>query len=462
MNILWRKIWNDLAENKLRTFLASLSIAAGVLSLGLAFGARDLTKTRIAGARLKPHQAISARGLGSSATPNWLENLAYRWHNLPFPLLLSLRNLMRRQTRMALTLLALTAGGWMFMIVVSTYTSLNNTVERMLQSLQYDVLGAFAAPRSMESIQSLTTGIPEVTALEIWDHREATWKISPNEQLTLALWGVPAGSQVFHPLVFTGRTLQPGDEHTILLDNRTATQNHIQVGDEITLTIAGREVQWQVVGTIMNILPGSGDCIVPYAALTQATGGQGGNIVMVTSMQHDLESQLRLIEQLDQAYLSNRIEVVAYRSAKQFRDQSRLLFDIISGLLMAMALLAAVVGSIGLSGMISIHVIERRSEIGLLRAVGASAPTLVSILVGEGLCLGVLSWLLAVPLSYPGAYAFSRALGLALFDSPLNFSYSISGAVLWLVIAIILSSISSLFPALQATRIPVMEALAYE
>ena len=110
----------------------------------------------------------------------------------------------------------------------------------------------------------------------------------------------------------------------------------------------------------------------------------------------------------------------------------------------------------------AINVFERRREIGVMRAVGALSSTVTRMFVNEGLLLGLLSWLLAVPLSYPGAYFFSDAVGDALINLPLDFVYSIPGMLLWLVIVILLSTLASLWPALQATRISVREALAYE
>jgi ABC-type lipoprotein release transport system permease subunit len=76
--------------------------------------------------------------------------------------------------------------------------------------------------------------------------------------------------------------------------------------------------------------------------------------------------------------------------------------------------------------------------------------------------LGALSWLFAVPLSYPGARLLSDVVGNELLNLPLEFSYSIEGMVLWLVIALIISAVASLWPALSAARVSVREALAYE
>jgi putative ABC transport system permease protein len=133
-----------------------------------------------------------------------------------------------------------------------------------------------------------------------------------------------------------------------------------------------------------------------------------------------------------------------------------------SYLLLTMALLVAVVGGMGLAGTLSISVIERMREIGIMRATGALTSAIFGIFVGEGISLGVLSWLLVVPLSYPGARLFSAALGLALFQTELEFRYSVPSVVAWLVLVVVLSALSSLWPAWRAARVSVREALAYE
>jgi putative ABC transport system permease protein len=47
-------------------------------------------------------------------------------------------------------------------------------------------------------------------------------------------------------------------------------------------------------------------------------------------------------------------------------------------------------------------------------------------------------------------------------EMPLDFKFSVDGAVLWLGVVLALSAVASLWPALRATRVSVREALAYE
>ena len=88
--------------------------------------------------------------------------------------------------------------------------------------------------------------------------------------------------------------------------------------------------------------------------------------------------------------------------------------------------------------------------------------SILGIFIVEGVLVGLLSWLIAVPLSYPGARLFSSVVGNALLQLPLNFQFSIGGLVGWLVIVVVLSALASLWPALRATQVSVREALAYE
>jgi ABC-type antimicrobial peptide transport system permease subunit len=89
-------------------------------------------------------------------------------------------------------------------------------------------------------------------------------------------------------------------------------------------------------------------------------------------------------------------------------------FQSIIVLLAVMALLIGVVGSISLSGVLSLGVIERQREIAVMRAIGASSWDVSRLSVGEGLILCWLSWLIAFPLGLLGGRLMTEALSTAL------------------------------------------------
>ena len=184
--------------------------------------------------------------------------------------------------------------------------------------------------------------------------------------------------------------------------------------------------------------------------------------MMVASQAHNPATQQRLMHNLRQAYNACHLEPAWLQSAAEARYEEQSQFNMVTYLLLAMAALAALVGSVGLMSTMSINVVERVREIGVLRAIGATSVAIVGLFSGEGVLVGVLSWLIATPLSYPGARLFSHAVGVAWMNVPLDFSYSAGGVALWLAAVTLLSALASLWPALRATRVSVRQALAYE
>jgi putative ABC transport system permease protein len=417
----------------------------------------------IGGARISAHRAISTYGLGGQFGRGWFDRLIGQIRFLSRPVALSLRNTFRRKARVALTLIALTLGGVMFIMVLSVSASFNRTVDVLLNDFGFDVLVVFDRAHRAERLVEATGSVTGVTRVEVWDVRGAALQLDNGEELRGQLWAVPDGSQLFHPRIVSGRALRPDDGRAILLNQKIAVDEGIQVGDVVTTSVAGKDLTWTVVGTLINLNDNQQDNFVPLDVLQREIGSSGrGAFVMLTTAGHDYQTHRRTIEALRAAYKERRMKAVYFQSAGDVREQNKAQFNVLTYLMLTMAILAAVVGSIGLMGTMSINVVERGREIGVMRSIGATSLAIARIFVIEGVLIGVLSWLLAWPLSYPGALAFSNAVGQAVIHLPLDFAFSVNGVVLWLGVVLVLSALASLWPALRATQVSVREALAYE
>jgi putative ABC transport system permease protein len=53
-------------------------------------------------------------------------------------------------------------------------------------------------------------------------------------------------------------------------------------------------------------------------------------------------------------------------------------------------------------------------------------------------------------------------VGIAFTESPLNYTFSVKGTLLWLVFVLVLAALASFLPAWSASRLTVREVLAYE
>jgi putative ABC transport system permease protein len=136
-------------------------------------------------------------------------------------------------------------------------------------------------------------------------------------------------------------------------------------------------------------------------------------------------------------------------------------FGMVINMMLALSIIVALVGGIALMGALSIGVIERTKEIGVLRAVGARSRTILAIFIMEGILQGLMSWLIAVPISLLTTPLLARALGVAMFGATLDYQYNWGAVALWFAFILVISTLASIMPANNATRISVRDSLAY-
>ena len=121
----------------------------------------------------------------------------------------------------------------------------------------------------------------------------------------------------------------------------------------------------------------------------------------------------------------------------------------------AFALLAMVLGAVGVYGIISYSVTQRTHEIGIRMALGAQAANVLSLIMKNGLALV----LTGIAIGIGGAFVLTRFLSSLLFGvTPTDGVTFVVVSIVFFVIAIV----ASLIPALRATRVDPLIALRYE
>lgn len=165
--------------------------------------------------------------------------------------------------------------------------------------------------------------------------------------------------------------------------------------------------------------------------------------------------------QLVNLYATRNMKVLFNQTANEDRESADNQFTITTTMLLALAIIVAMVGGIGLMGSLSISVVERTHEIGVMRAIGARSRTIMSMFVMEGVMQGIFSWLVSVPLSFVIGDSLAKLLGQAMFDANLDYQYNYSAVLIWLVMILVISTLASILPARSATQISVRDSLAY-
>ncbi|HEX5690270.1 MAG TPA: ABC transporter permease, partial [Roseiflexaceae bacterium] len=385
-----------------------------------------------AGTRVTVREAIASYGLGKGKFgKSRFDRLIERIHGLSRPMLLSLRNTFRRKGRLALTLSTLTLSGLIFVAVFSVRSSLLLTLDDALAYFNYDIGLNFERPYRVEQIEQIAGSVPGVAAIESWGFSNVRrLRANDTESVSLFMFAPPANTQMLKPTVVQGRWLLPSDENALVV-NTSMLKNEpdLKVGDTITLKIDGRETDWKLVG----IVKGVGGAPFVYAnyqyyAEVVRLAGRAGSIQVIAN-RHDAPAMIELSKQLEQRFKDAGLRVTQTQTIASIREQNAFVFNIIVSFLMVMALLLAIVGGMGLMGTMSINVIERTREIGVMRAIGASNGAVLRIVLSEGVLIGLLSWLLGAVFALPVSKLLSDAVGMAFFQSPLSYVFSIAGAL---------------------------------
>jgi len=251
----------------------------------------------------------------------------------------------------------------------------------------------------------------------------------------------------------------------MLINRKLANDMGLKVGDTIALDLGKkRDSLWLISGFIEDLTASQSTAYMYLDALSaelnQINKASVAEVKLI-GIANTAQDQAAAIKDLQDFLTTQGIETSGSSGSVQQKEQASSQLSILITVLLVMTVLVAIVGSVGLSGTLSINVMERTREIGVMRAVGASSGDISFIFIGEGLMLGLLSWLFAIPISVAAASLFVNVLGQVVGVS-LRYSYSIAGIVIWLVIVSVLSLFASWLPAMRATQISVSKSLAYE
>jgi putative ABC transport system permease protein len=419
----------------------------------------------IGGARITVREAIGGYGLGKgrfgrSRIDRALERIRF----LSRPLLLSLRNTFRRKGRLALTLITLTLAGSIFIAVLSVRASVQLTLLDVFQYWDNDAMITLKQPYRIERLEDVALQTPGVARVEGWLSSGALrLRLDGSKSEQIAVSGAPAETRVFHPNVVAGRWLLPGDESAVVVNTALLEkETDIELGDEVTLKIAGRKRTWRVVGIVRQLLE-IPQFYINRPARARVTGqaGMADQLAVVTE-QRDAASQAQVVKELERGFERAGLEISQSQTSSALRAGAQSQFDIIIGFLLAMAALLALVGGLGLMGTMSMNVIERTREIGVMRAIGASNGAVLRIVMIEGVLVGTISWVIGAILALPISKLLSDAVGNLFLKTPFSYVFSFAGVLLWLGLVVAIATLASFLPAWNAARLTVRDVLDYE
>lgn len=387
---------------------------------------------------------------------SWFDRALARVGGSFRPLLLAIRNSFRRRARLVLTLATLAAGGLFFLSALNVRASMINTLDRMFATRKFDLTVTLREMYDSEKLQHVVSDTPGIQRAEGWLTTEGS--IGDERFGVVAL---PADTQLLEPVIIEGRGLQPGDTDAIVVNNALAGRfAEMRVGKTVTLSIEGVEKNWRVVGLAREAFsPSVG--YVPLSSVQQQSP-QMVNSLRLLLDRADEDSVAAVKTNLDRNLERQGMRARSSTSKADTRfgyDEHMVMIYVF---LIVMSAIIGCVGGLGLMTTMSLNVLERRREMGVLRAIGATPRIVWLMVIAEGLVIGVLSWAIAAVLAWPVSKFVGDSLISMMFRSGLDFTFEPLGLVIWLVVSIALSAVASFVPAWRASRATVREALAYE
>ncbi|HEU0251504.1 MAG TPA: FtsX-like permease family protein, partial [Pyrinomonadaceae bacterium] len=390
---------------------------------------------------------------------------------------LAIRNSFRRRARLVLTLLTLAAGGLFFLAALNVRASMVNTLDHLFAGRKFDLTISLANPSELSKIEKALSNTPGVTRAEGWFATEAS--VVGESAASSAdshaggrhgggsdvnrfnVFALPVDSQLLDFEIIEGRKLQPGDTDAIVINNSLAAREpKLRVGETVVLRMGPTETTWRVVGLAREAFSSS-VAYVPLNFIQERHPGLVNNLrISLADASPDAIATFK-------ANLDRNLEQQGVRArGSSTKAESRFGFDqhmlMIYVFLIVTSAIIGGVGGLGLMTTMSLSILERRREMGVMRALGATPKIVWLMIVAEGIVIGVLSWTIAALLAWPISKALGNLLVRVMFRSGLDFTFEPLGLLIWLLVSISLSAAASFLPAWKASRVTVREALAYE
>ena len=307
------------------------------------------------------------------------------------------RLLTANYSRLLVILLALGAGAAVSSALINLQIDAQRRLTREFRTLGANVV---IAPRTTTNADANGTTLDETLLGQIPAELEA--KPIPSAAFLYVIGEVAkAGAVHFEPAVIAGvlghglTELRPGRrlEYSGSLEKdgmaceagvKAAERFKVHVGDVLQLRDEGRQASCKVFAVVAT--GGAEDTqIFTTLRTTQSLAGLPGRISLIQlSVTGTPDSISAFI-----ASLGRRLPGADVRGVKQLAEAEGHIYDRISGLLSATVLLVLVLTSLCVMAGMSNVAIERKNDVGLMKALGGSVDRVVNLFLAEAVLLGV-------------------------------------------------------------------------
>jgi len=262
----------------------------------------------------------------------------------------------------------------------------------------------------------------------------------------------------------SGRKLLQSDTNAAVVGHLIAQPNKdedpiLEVGDRITLNfyVGGepRTATLRIVGILEEIggTFGSEDdrsLVMPFRD-AQTIFETGSKVDFISLQVNKLENVDTVVEDIKTKF-DNKVMVMSY---DQIREQVGQVLGTIEAVLGGIAAISLLVAGVSIINTMTISVMERTREIGILKAIGSKSQEILLLFITEAMITGILGGILGAAVGFIAGRLVGNYIGLPV-------STSTSLGLLVVGFAVITSVLAGLYPSWQAANLHPVEALRYE
>lgn len=453
--------------------LLNLTVDFQISPLGIALGALvGIGVTLAAGmipafsaTRIPVKRALESYGITPTYGQGKLDRLLRRIVALPPLAAMSVRNLARRPSRAIVTMLVIGVAVATSLAAQAVSATVDTAIDDLFQTYRADAWVWFGEYVG-DNMRAALTSVEGVERAEVWSLQNAWVSKQANgasEAARARIWGLPADTELYIPKLVEGRWYSAGSNDEAVISTDLVESLGVRPGDPIQVDTAGERRTFRVVGiTIDNsVFLGSevaGKVFIPETIVARMQRREGwATFFAARFSRHDVEGVQTQLDEITRTFKRYQIgSDSAVREVEGAREQTRILTIALG----AMSLLVGLIGALGVVNTITLNVLERRREIGVLRSIGASDLNVMQAFLTEGLAFGIGGWVIGILLGFPLGLVLTRVMEAVLFH--LNFVFTPQMVLISLVFALGITGGASLIPALAAARMKVKQVLRYE
>ena len=408
--------------------------------------------------RLPLNEALHASGSAVGGLGR-VDGALRRVRFLPRSAQIGLRGLGRRKRRSVATAMQVALAVATLLALLSLGAGVGKTTGGWFDDNQFDIwIQAVASKPLGPDAGRLIASTEGVRDTQAWMRNEARL-----EGVDVEAWGLPA-RPMMNTHMTSGEWYSAADvaDHArvAVLGPTIAEKTGKRVDDRIVLRTGNGPVTLRIIGLSEN-QANNGDVVyTPVTTLQSALGSPGAvNSYWITTTSDDHGPIDRTTARVEDTLAAHGNQLGTFINY-DMREKQIAANATITSSITVLGLLIVAISMVGLVNAITMAVLERTREIGMLRSIGARGRDVRRIFATEGLSVAVLGWLLGIPLGYLLARGIGWAAGEAV-GLNIAFVFPLQYVAIALAGTVVLALVVMLAPLHRAVRFKPGEAIRY-